>query len=256
VIPAVATAAALVAWNTVVADRRWHRRHYVRANLAATLALLAVARLRGCRRDELGLSPARARAGLVAGAALGATAAAALAAAAALPATRPLLRDARARGRSARAVAEHALVRVPLGTAVWEEVAFRAVLPALLERAGTGTGRDRASSRGTVTAAGALAFGLWHVRPTADAVRLNAPAAGRGRTTAAVVGGVAVTAGAHVVLEGLRRRTGSLLAPLVLHAAVNAASTVAAAVADRPAASSPPAGTGRRASRAGRPPGR
>jgi membrane protease YdiL (CAAX protease family) len=132
-----------------------------------------------------------------------------------------------------RAVAEHALVRVPLGTAVWEEVAFRAVLPALLERAVTGTGRDRTSSRGPVTAAGALAFGLWHVRPTADAVRLNAPTAGWGRTTAAVLGGVAVTAGAHVALEGLRRRTGSLLAPLVLHAAVNAAGTVAAAVADR-----------------------
>jgi CAAX protease family protein len=52
------------------------------------------------------------------------------------------------------ALAYHACVRIPLGTVVLEEVAFRSVLPALAAR--------RYGISGGVLIASAL-FGLWHV---------------------------------------------------------------------------------------------
>ena len=57
------------------------------------------------------------------------------------------------------------LVRIPLGTVVLEEVAFRAVLPALLS---------------PVAAAGL--FGLWHVVPTARRSTSTASPPGAGRS--------------------------------------------------------------------------
>ena len=63
-----------------------------------------------------------------------------------------------------RKVAYHAAVRVPVGTVAWEEVAFRAVLPVLLRRT------MPARMAGVVKAG---VFGLWHVRPMLDAMRLN-----------------------------------------------------------------------------------
>jgi hypothetical protein len=43
----------------------------------------------------------------------------------ALPAVRPLLADARVAGAGAGEIAGTGFVRIPLGTVLWEEVAFR-----------------------------------------------------------------------------------------------------------------------------------
>ena len=220
---AAAAAVGLVVWNNVVAARPWHARHYVFANLVGTAALITLGRLRGVSAGELGLSSQRVVAGARAGAAVGAPIMAIWAAAVVLP-DRARLRDARVAGLSARAVGYHAAVRVPLGTAVWEEVAFRAVLPALLRRV---------MPARTAGAVNAVVFGLWHIRPTLDAMRLNGIATTRTRRSAAGAGAVAAGALVDVLLSFLHRWCGSLLAPTLVHVASNSGGTVAAAVAGR-----------------------
>jgi uncharacterized protein len=220
---AAATAVGLVAWNNLVAARPWHARHYVFANLMGTAALLTLARLRGVSAGELGLSSQRVAAGARAGAAFGAPIMAMWAGTVVFP-DRARLRDARLAGLSARTVGYHAAVRVPLGTAVWEEVAFRAVLPALLRRV---------MSARTAGAVNAVVFGLWHIRPTLDAIRVNGIATTRPRRSVAGAGAVAAGALVDVLLSFLHRWCGSLLAPTLVHVASNSGGTVAAAVAGR-----------------------
>ena len=121
-----------------------------------------------------------------------------------------LLADQRMAGAGARGVAWRALVRIPLGTVVLEEVAFRAVLPALLSPAWA-----------------AALFGLWHVAPTARALEVN----GVSRRRAAIVAGaVAGTAAVGMVLWELRVATGGLAAPALVHIGANSGATVAAYV--------------------------
>lgn len=119
----------------------------------------------------------------------------------------PLLCDRRMAGIDAKATAWRALVRIPLGTVVLEEVAFRAVLPALL----------------SPLAACAL-FGLWHVLPTATALERNGLRPSATRIAAAV----AATTAAGLGLWELRELTGGLLAPALVHWAANGGGTVAA----------------------------
>lgn len=118
--------------------------------------------------------------------------------------------DQRMAGVGAGGTAWRALVRIPLGTVVLEEVAFRAVLPALLS---------------PVAAAGL--FGLWHIAPAAKTLDANGV---RRHRVAAVAGAVAVTAGVGLVLWELRVATGGLAAPALVHMAANSGATVAAFV--------------------------
>jgi membrane protease YdiL (CAAX protease family) len=74
---------------------------------------------------------------------------------------------------------------------------------------------------GAVIAVTSAVFGIWHVRPTAGALRVNGLAGGPGKTTAAVGSGVAATAAGGVLLSWLRLRSGSLAAPILLHLATN-----------------------------------
>jgi membrane protease YdiL (CAAX protease family) len=143
-----------------------------------------------------------------------------VAVAAALPVTRPAFVDARASGLSGAAVLWRALVRVPLGTALLEEVAFRGVLYALLAR--------RYGVRAAVVAS-SLLFGLWHVLPSLGLRDANAVVGGLFGpgplgAVAAVLAAVVGTGAAGVVFCELRRRSGSLLAPLALHGSLNSVS--------------------------------
>jgi membrane protease YdiL (CAAX protease family) len=90
---------------------------------------------------------------------------------------------------------EWLLVRIPLGTVVAEELLFRAVLDAVVTR---WLGRSGA------VLVGSTVFGLWHRKD------------GGGWPT------VAFTAASGVLFVGLRHRSGSVVAPALLHLAVNA----------------------------------
>ena len=142
-----------------------------------------------------------------------------------LPATRPLFADARLDGTSGRAVAHQVLVRIPVGTVLWEEVAFRGVLHATLARTLAPTRATTASS---------FLFGIWHVRPTLEAVVANRPAAGPVGRGAAVLAGCAGTAVAGALFTGLRERSGSLVAPVLLHLSTNVSGILAARAAGAP----------------------
>jgi uncharacterized protein len=113
------------------------------------------------------------------------------------------------------------LVRIPLGTALFEEVLFRGVLLGVFLSVG---------SVSFAVAWSSVAFGLWHVAPTIVALRANgvAPRSRAGRR--AVGGAVLVTGLAGVGFALLTLASGSLLAPFLAHWAVNAFGLLAAAV--------------------------
>jgi len=195
---------------------------YVATCGATAGAALLLARWDGCSWSELGVgSP---RPGLRWSLAAAAVTLPCYAVAAALPATRPAFLDARAAGLSGADVLARCLVRIPLGTALLEEVGFRGVLYAMLAR--------RHGVRAAVLVS-SLLFGLWHVLPSLALYQDNAAVGelvggGRRGGAAAVAGAVAVTALAGVAFCGLRRRSGSLLAPFVLHWTLNAVGLVLA----------------------------
>jgi membrane protease YdiL (CAAX protease family) len=212
----------LTAWNNVVVPRLPARPGvYEAVNGTAAALLVAAARAGGHSAAELGLARDRLRAGAVWGGVPAAVLGLALAVAAAVPGTRPLLRDARVTGMPAGEVVYRALVRIPVGTVLWEEVAFRGALQAALARS---------AGPPAATAAGAAVFGAWHVHPTLAARRANAPGS---RRVTAVLGGCASTAAAGALFTALRQRSGSLLAPALLHLAANVGGLLASAVAWR-----------------------
>jgi uncharacterized protein len=199
-------------------------RAYVLTCVAATGLLLSVARRDGLSWSEIGLDRASLRAGLRWSAVLVVVVLLGMAVAAAAPAARPAFVDARAAGLPGTTVLLRALVRIPLGTALLEEVAFRGVLYAMLAR--------RYGVRAAVVGS-SLLFGLWHVLPSRglrdgnDAVgSLFGP--GPVAAVAAVAAAVAATAAAGLVLCEVRRRSGGLLAPFVLHWALNGVALAAA----------------------------
>ena len=146
-------------------------------------------------RSFLDLRRDRVRSGLRLGSAAAAPVAAALGLAALTPATRPLLNDQRVAGLDRRQLAYHVLLRIPLGTVAWEETAFRGVLQAALRRV---------LAEPAATAVASAVFGIWHIRPTAEALAVNRLAADRGTRIAAVSATVAGTAAAGALLSFLR----------------------------------------------------
>jgi CAAX protease family protein len=220
----------VAAYNIIVT--RIHRRARLPANLGAAVALAAFARMSGVSSSELGLSRANVwrgtRIGLVAAAPL----AAASAAAVANPRTRRLVADEQITGTSVGDAVFETLVRIPLETALAEEVIFRGVLLAL---------GSRNRSRGWAIATSSVVFGLWHVVPS-----LGAPASGANgrpdaRVTASAAAVVATTAMAGAGFAWLRLRAGSVLAPSLAHAALNMAAFAAVRITSAMAAARPAA---------------
>jgi len=181
--------------------------------LASVLALAAVARLAALTPAELGLT--RWRSGLRWGGTSAAVVAAGYTLAVALGPAREAL--AASTDRTWPAVLAAVLAVVPLGTVVPEELAFRGVLWALLRR----RHRDRVA-----TGVSSVLFGLWHVLPAlgggaANEVATGALGGGAVATAVRVAGTVLLTTAAGVGFCWLRVRSGSLLAPALLHWAVN-----------------------------------
>ncbi len=110
-----------------------------------------------------------------------------------------------------------AFLRIPFGTALLEEVAFRAVLPGLfMLRWGV--------LRGCLLAS--VCFGLWHVLPALTLNEVNPVATrffghGAGGIAIAVIFAVCSTAVAGMWFCWLRLRSGSVLAPMLAHVASN-----------------------------------
>lgn len=205
----------------------------------ATAALVVMARRSGLSWQEIGFE--HGRRGAVAGGALAGAVAAVYAVGIASPRTRPLFRDERALSLSRARVVEEALLQVPLGTVLLEEVGFRGALYAMVRR-----------RRGTVaaTAVSSSLFGLWHILPAIDMARAN-PALGAltaGESPAhldtarVVAGSVVSTAAAGVLFCELRRHRG-LLTPAMLHLATNSLGYLFARIAAKRDTTSAPSAT-------------
>ncbi len=207
--------AILVAANLL--NNRLLPRAYLPTCMAAAGLLLLAARRDGCSWTELGFGRRAVGPGLRWAAVLVAVGLLGCAVAAVLPATRQGFADTRATTLSGAAVLWHVAARIPLGTALLEEVAFRGVLYAMLAR--------RRGVRAAILGS-SLLFGLWHVLPSLELRDANAAVAA---LVGANMAGAVVTVGAAVAgttLGGvlfceLRRRSGSLLAPFALHWAFN-----------------------------------
>ncbi|HEX2273538.1 MAG TPA: CPBP family intramembrane glutamic endopeptidase [Acidimicrobiales bacterium] len=184
---------------------------YVPTNVAAGVVLVALARWSGASWDDLGLDRRHLRRGAAVGAAAASVAVAGMLLAAALPPTRGLFDDERVPADASgwERLYQTAL-RIPVGTAAFEELAFRGVLLAAL--------RQRLSLRAAVAVDSAL-FGLWHIVPTLATARANG-IVGVGRV-GLVIGSVVATAVGGAVFCALRLRGRHLLAPAMLHVAFN-----------------------------------
>jgi membrane protease YdiL (CAAX protease family) len=180
-----------------------------------TAALVLIARTSGATLADLGLRPSDADRGLRYGAVASGIVLLALTVAALLPLTSGALHDARGRIGAGQLV-YGVVVDVVLLTAIPEEFAFRGVL---LGSAVAQWG----SLRGVLVVS--AAFGLWHVQPTLATMSSNPAVSGAsaspGGRFLVVLGAVAVTFVAGLVLAWLRLRSRSLLAPVLAHVATN-----------------------------------
>jgi CAAX protease family protein len=215
---AVGSGVVLAAYNNVMSRHPWHQRRYALLGLCATGGALAAAAASGLTATDLGAGRGHWRPGRAAGW-LATGVCAGWLVTAVLPATRPVLDDKRITSLDRRAVAYQALVRIPAGTVLWEEIAFRGVLQAGLRRVMPETA--------AIVVSGGV-FGIWHVRPALGALRANGLATGRGQTVARVTGVCVAMAGAGVLLSWLRARSGSLTGPLLVHLASNSGALLAA----------------------------
>lgn len=214
-VAAVAGGLALAAGHNAAVHRVLPGRTHLPANLALALAELALARGSGAGLADLGLAPGRLPRGVALGTRVGLVVAGAVAVAAALPMTAGLFHDERVASHDRAAARYEALLRIPIATALAEELVFRAAVPALI------SGGPPTMLADLVSAAW---FGAWHVLPTVDALGTNRAAARAqhpGHRVAAVGGVVAATTLAGLGFAWLRRRTGSIAAPVLVHAAVN-----------------------------------
>jgi membrane protease YdiL (CAAX protease family) len=191
---------------------------------AAAVFLLILVRSRGLGWAELGLSREHWKSGAgYAVAAIGLVASV-IAVGALLPWTRPMFMNDHYATLSGALIAS--MIIIPLQTVIPEELAFRGVLHGALNRAWGFRG---------VAAAGSLLFGLWHVATSLGLTSSNIGftrlfGGGVVGTVAGVVLAVIATGVAGFVFTWLRRRSGSLLAPIALHWSLNGMGAVAAAL--------------------------
>ena len=191
---------------------------------AAAVGLVALVRSRGLGWAELGLGREHWRSGLAYALAAVGLVLAVIAVGALLPWTRPMFLNNHYATLSGALVAS--MIIIPLQTVIPEELAFRGVLHGALDRAWGFRG---------VAAAGSLLFGLWHIASSLGLTSNNVGftrilGGGVPGMLAGVAMAVVATAAAGFVFTWLRRRSGSLIAPIALHWALNGMGALAAAL--------------------------
>jgi len=223
-IEALALAAMLVAYNTATNLEPGNDRGYIARNVVVGALLIAVARGRGLTWQELGLGGTGPRSGWRWGGAIASAVGSAVTLTAVFGRRRDLgrrmLSDRRA-DLDDRELAWQTLVRIPVGTAAFEELAFRSVVHAMFARSG---GWPAALAGSSVT------FGLWHIGPTLASLRLNEVA---DHPAGPVMGAVVATTVAGVGFGVLRDVSGHVLPCWLAHWTSNAVGLLAAALWQR-----------------------
>ena len=191
---------------------------------AAAVGLVALLRFNGLGWAELGLSRDHWKSGVAYALAAMALVVTVIAVGVLLPLTRPMFMNNHYATISGALVAS--MIIIPLQTVIPEELAFRGVLHGALNRA--------CGFRG-VALAGSLMFGLWHIATSFGLTSSNVGftrlfGGGVVGMLAGVTLAVIATAVAGFVFSWLRRRSGSLIAPIALHWSLNGLGALAAAL--------------------------
>ena len=196
------------------------------------VALVAFARRTGLSWSQLGLGADRLRSGTLWGLGAITVVASIYLVGVLVPMTRLAFLDARYH-LDAPGAMRSALIVIPLGTVLIEEIAFRSVLWGMLARH---------STTSWVLVVTSVLFGLWHILPSlhlASANRAVGDAVGGVGTAATilvVVATVIFTGVGGLVAGELRRRSGSVLASVGMHWATNALGVLFGLIAWRLAA--------------------
>ena len=200
---------------------------YVPVNLAAAGLAVALVHAGGAGWDDLGLAREKLGSGLRLGFLTVLPIAAVVATGVALTVSRQFFVEARFADLGTAQTLYELLIRIPLGTALAEELIFRGALLGLFLRRHTFLKAALLSS---------LAFGLWHVVTAMGSVQSNAAGevlASPAAQAAGVAATVVATGAAGMVFCWLRRRSGSVLAPAITHAALNGLAVVGGLVVAR-----------------------
>jgi membrane protease YdiL (CAAX protease family) len=190
----------------------------------AAIGLVAWLRVNGLGWTELGLGREHWKSGAAYAVGAVALVVTVIAVGALLPLTRPMFMNHHYATISGALLAS--MIIIPLQTVIPEELAFRGVLHGALNRAWGFRG---------VALAGSLLFGLWHVATSLGLTSSNVGftrlfGGGVVGMLAGVVMAVVATGAAGFVFSWLRRRSGSLLAPIALHWSLNGLGALAAAL--------------------------
>jgi membrane protease YdiL (CAAX protease family) len=229
----IAATAATLAYNVAISQVT-SGIGYMAANTGAAALSVLAARNRGVSWADMGMCPDQLGSGIRIGLITALPAAAVVGLGAVVPPTRGFFQDERATGGGTRHVLFETLVRIPLGTALPEEVIFRGSLLGLFAQR---------HSPAVAASMSSILFGAWHVLPTLRTLPLN-PAGARVQgnpkhTAGAVLAAVTATTLAGYGLARLRFRSGSIAAPVVAHASLNATAYLAARFVVHAASDSP-----------------
>lgn len=136
-----------------------------------------------------------------------------------VPATRSFFHDDRAISLNIRQLLYKTLVNIPIGTVLLEEVVFRGVMLILLMQQTTTTWAIVISS---------VFFGLWHILPAIANLKANKQLrVMRYGALIVIIGTVFITFVAGVGFSVLKVASGSLLAPMMAHYAINTGGLIA-----------------------------
>ena len=206
-----------VTWN-VVGNLWLPGAAYVPANLLIAAILVAIGRSAGLGLPELGLARVDLGRGVVIGLGAFVVIGGVIGLGLVLPPLEEVFQDDSVRDAGDFDRWFVPLVRIPLGTAVYEEVVFRSVL----------LGIFLATMRRTwqAVAVTSVLFGLWHIVPAIESAGDGAVA-----VFGAVAGTVFVTALGGLLFGVLRTWSRSVVAPILAHTATNSLAFAAALVA-------------------------
>ncbi|MCZ7531948.1 MAG: CPBP family intramembrane metalloprotease [Acidimicrobiia bacterium] len=218
---------ALALYANVVAnellDGIWH----IPFQLGILGFALVISRRAGTTWTSLGLRRDRLKRGAVVGGVLLAIITIGIVIGIAIPATRDLFRDEKVAEASAGWVLFQALVRIPIATALYEEVLFRGIMFGMLVR------RHTPLVAGVITS---VLFGFWHILPTLHTIETN-PAGdmftGSIGITIAIIGAIAGTTMAGIGFLLIRLYANSTLAPVLAHIGTNSVAMLGALVVIR-----------------------
>ena len=212
---------ALAGYANVIANLVLEDAWHIPFNLGVLAVALLIARRAGTTWTSMGLRTDRLKRGLVVGGSIILAIGLGVAIAVAIPDFRELFLQDRLVDQSVAWLLFQALIRIPIATALYEEVMFRGIVFGMLARRYSPLKAGLASS---------VLFGFWHVLPTLVTDPLGDTDATVVGLAISVLGAVAGTTVAGLGFLWVRLFANSTLEPVLAHIGTNSMSMLGALV--------------------------